>query len=57
MSHSSSVTGWTERRKEVTSAILASVGSALTAASVTGFGSGFTALKSTRTQGSPGIQL
>ncbi len=57
MSHSASVTGCTERRKDFTSDIFASFGSALTWARLTGFGSGLTALKSTSTQGSPGIQI
>ena len=42
--HCSGVTGCTERREYFASAMSASRGSALTAASVTGFGNGFTAL-------------
>src|SRR5262249_12292336 len=43
--HSSPVTGCTESREYFTSAIFFSFGSALTAASVTGVGTGSTALK------------
>src|SRR5690606_12100540 len=49
-SHSSSVTGWTESRIEVTSAILASLGLALTSFSVTGCGMSRTARMSTHSQ-------
>src|SRR5262245_17163963 len=45
--HSWAVTGCTERREYLTSAISLSFGSALTAASVTGLGTGFTAFTST----------
>ena len=45
--HSSSVTGCTDRRAEVSSDILASDGVCLTRASVTGVFSGSTARKST----------
>src|SRR5580704_13860842 len=55
VAHSSSVTGCTERRDSVTNAILARAGSAFTATRETGFGKGATALKSTSTQGSPGV--
>ena len=42
--HSSAVTGCTDSREYLTSAMSLSFGSALTAASVTGFGTGFTRL-------------
>src|SRR3954453_20708763 len=45
--HSGPVTGWTESREYLTSAMSLSFGSAFTAASVTGFGTGFTAFTST----------
>src|SRR5579883_154190 len=47
--HSAAVTGCTERRDCLTSAMSASLGSALIAASVTGVGIGATALRSTAT--------
>src|SRR5438128_10019399 len=45
--HSWAVTGCTDNREYLTSAISLSFGSALTAASVTGLGTGFTAFTST----------
>src|SRR5215475_11614651 len=45
--HSWAVTGCTDNREYLTSAISLSFGSAFTAASVTGFGTGFTAFTST----------
>jgi len=51
--HSASVTGCTDRRPYFTSAMPLSFGSALIAASVTGFGSGLSATVVTATHGSP----
>src|SRR5690606_2287798 len=47
ISHSLGVTGWTDRRAEVTSDISASAGVSLISASVTGFLNGLTAFRST----------
>ena len=52
--HSLAVTGCTDKRPYFTSAISCNRGSALTAASVTGFGTGSRAITSTTTQGVPG---
>src|SRR6185312_2562100 len=46
--HSFSVTGWTERRKEVTKLMSFNFGLAFTAARVTGLGMSFTAFTTTR---------
>src|SRR5437867_11983532 len=51
--HSSAVTGCTDRREYFTRAISLSLGSALIAASVTGFGNGLPASVCTAIQGSP----
>ena len=55
--HSLSVTGCTDRREYLTSAMSFSFGSAFTAASVTGFGSGSTAPVVTATQGPPSLAV
>src|ERR1700688_424918 len=55
--HSSAVTGCTDRRPYLTSAMSLSFASALTAASVTGFGSGSSAWVVTAIQGSPALAV
>src|SRR6185437_2243152 len=55
--HSASVTGCTDSRPYFTSAMSFSFGAALIAASVTGSGSGSTALTSTTTHGSPALAV
>jgi hypothetical protein len=52
--HSSSVTGCTDRRMDVTRLMRDSAGVAFTCFSDTGLGKALTAFRSTRTHGSPG---
>src|SRR5258706_12989079 len=55
--HSAGVTGCTDRRDNFTSAMSFSLGSAFTAASVTGVLNGVAALTSTTTHGSPALAV